>query len=361
MSDNRLFHRYTAKVKVAFRVRGASHRGSLTNVSAGGGFVATKALPETGARIQMAAVKEQGASSIWLDLRVCWLNEQVSEEHPDTGFGGFWLHACSRESEEHLREFLDTTLGITRPVVRPVSPPSGGDTVYMYRFPDVYEGSTEEEFPWLEGRALHRPVSDVRQRDSADPSWLGTELPPVQDSVASPLPILAPTQPLPQDPVEFDPGPPPAEPAEAGGRWGFLARKLTGVTFRRGKEPPAEVKPGPKPVTVTTTGEGAVQYKIARKAFTGRMTRMGTGWLVFETVAEVPALWSRIVVEVPVEGPKKVREIEIHAQVTRIKQGGADGAPTAVHCKVIRLDERGATGAYAQYMEAFTARTGGSP
>lgn len=151
-------------------------------MSAGGGFVSTEAVPPIGARIQMAARADRQAPSVWMHLRVTWINVEETDEHPHTGFGGYWLHASSRYGEEKLRDFLSSVLGITKPVVRPMTPPAGGDVVSVYRFPDVYDSDDMADFPWevrerveprsggsvkLVGQANKKKASGARKRSSA--------------------------------------------------------------------------------------------------------------------------------------------------------------------------------------------------
>jgi hypothetical protein len=164
VDEKRLFHRYPTALWAAFRVGGEAFRGQLINVSAGGGFLVTDVLPSCGARMQIAVRTGENLPSIWLDLRVVWSRDQLTEPDDQFGFAGYWLHASSKYGEERLREFLSEVLGVTQPIIRPMTPPAGGDTVHVYRFPDTYEGPGVEEFPWSVPRALVEPGSSKRVR-----------------------------------------------------------------------------------------------------------------------------------------------------------------------------------------------------
>ncbi|MFT7624824.1 MAG: hypothetical protein ACI9WU_004014 [Myxococcota bacterium] len=379
MEDKRLFHRYPAGVRVAFRVSGEGFRGKVTDVSAGGGFVATDALPPIGSRLQMAAQQARGEPSIWLDLRVTWVNEEASESHPDPGFGGYWLHASCRYGEDPLRTFLAEVLGITRPVVRPMTPPAGGDAIFVYKFPDVYERE-EQELPWATPRVKpdDRKVTKVRKvgkaaakaaekgkarkKSQASPRKAKKAGPPATfsqstmamldeapamagtpDSGLAALAALTQSEPVTVEHSSAGLSSPALDGPAAGvsdgeGRWSFLVRKLSGI--RTGGGVPAEV----------SFGEGFnVRYKVGRKWAEARVEKIERSFVVLQPGGEVPEVWSRLLLQIPTEG-RKSKQVEIHATVTRVKDGDVGDQ---VHCKINRVDEKGAPGAFSAYIEAF--------
>ena len=269
MDDQRLFHRYPSSLRIAFRVGGKSYRGRLTDVSAGGGFIRSDRVVAPGTRIQMAAQLERGQPSIWLDLRVTWTRESAAKK-TKSGFGGYWLYASSRHGEDNLREFLSTVLGITKPVVRPMSAPSGGETVFVYRFPDIYD-RIDEDFPWDTPQGARHPSDGLGSSDSdeslvrlpapgesglgpsKDPPPRPKRAPRVSGSGSGDAPtlpaaltatttaIMAEVADLPAPDESEIPAPDKPESLEesttgadgpaapTGGRWAFLTRKLAGL------------------------------------------------------------------------------------------------------------------------------------
>jgi len=396
VEDKRLFHRYPAGLRVAFRVAGEGFRGKITDVSAGGGFCASDALPVIGSRLQMAAQQERNDPSIWLDLRVTWVNEEPTSSHPDTGFGGYWLHASCRYGEERLRQFLASILGITKPVIRPMTPPAGGDAIFVYRFPDVYE--SDDEFPWAAERSkppthanarllsggsgarklparTHEPSSPAlptgASPDVSEPALsFGRSLaalddvadfaPDAEDSGLQELVGL--TQ---EEPLSVEHSSPtisteaildqPAFSAPAdnpNGRWSFLVNRLTGIRTRLSGGGGSST---PRSGSTPEFGDAdfVVKYKAGRKFASARVARVERSYLVMEPAGDVPEVWSRVIIHIPTGSGRKAKAIELNATVTRIKESGGS---EAVHCKINRVDEKGMVGAFASYVEAFKTR-----
>lgn len=400
MDDKRLFHRFPSGLEVAFSVSGERFRGKITNVSAGGGFIATEALPPPGVRVQMAARPDRSKPSTWLHMRVTWVCEKPDEENPHYGFGGYWLHASSKHSEADLRDFLASVLGITKPVVRPMTPPSGGGVVHVYRFPDIYESEELSDLPWERPRPKLRQKSGARVRRASDGkrrqaqkkhSSSGTRRRRSKQafsddtiSLLADVPDLGTTAELSRPDLsssemdaletlsEVD-GPDDSgadlslpEPGEAspgtgdpsGGRWSFLVTKLSGIRLRLGKDaaPAADAPEAKAPVRSSVDFSGndfVVQYKVGRKWFDARISRLDTGFMVIEPSAEVPDVYARVELRIAVGG-RRAKPIQVHATVTRVKEREDF---TQLHCKVNRIDERGSTGAFHNYIEAFKNRS----
>ncbi len=391
VDEKRLFHRYPSGLRVAFRVGPTGYRGRVVNVGAGGGFVTTKAPPAIGSRIQMAAQVDRTQPSVWLDLRVTWVVPEATDESQLVGFGGFWLHASSRYGEGPLKTFLTDVLGITRSIIRPMTPPSGSGVVHVYRFPDLYDGGELEELPWWGHRMRHPPrrpmnlastpevnTQEMRHAQSAEfesvrASQIATRKPP------APAPPSAPQRPPP--PSLDDPLPVPASLGQNTGVFfadvlDELEPALSSPSSAEGPPPPVKdegkrslldrikgfgrsgdsvVKPLPKPVT---TGLPQIEYLIGRKANPAALDRIGTGWVVFKAApgTKAPEVWSRLVVSLKPPVGQKGEAVEVHATVTRVKE---QPEGHIVHCKVNRVEEKTA-GLYNSYVETFNAKHGGS-
>ena len=372
--EKRLFHRYPSGLRVAFRIGGTGFRGKVINVSAAGGFVATKAPPAEGSRVQMAAQVDRPQPSVWLDLRVTWVVTEPREGIPMPGFGGFWLHASSRYGEEPLRGFLGDVLGITRPVLRPMTPPSGGSVVHVYRFPDIYDGQELADVPWWAQRHRHPPrrpallasapadTAEIKLPTSGARS-LENQLQGFDDHAPVPAGLSQNTQVFFADVADEAEAPSLGRSSGSGGaaggeesRWGNIVKKLSGFRSRgsgaggRDDGRASGVRPLP--------GLPSLEYQVGRKAHPGELSRIGTGWIVFNTEAgaKPPEVWSRLVIVLKPPAGKKAEPVEVHATVTRTKEAGTG---TVVHCKVNRIDERGHAGVYSAYVDAFNAKLPG--
>jgi hypothetical protein len=345
LSNNRLFHRYGTNLPVAFRVKLRSFQGKLCNVSAGGCYVETDALPNKGSRLQMAAFSGSEGNSVWLDLQVAWRRSDSSTEGDGGGFGGYWVYACSRVSESHLRDFLESVLGITKCAIRPVPPPTGGEVVHTYRFPEVYAELIEAEFPWLV----------AQQVDTADMVGPGDHVPeeplvasmaleavPVDESDEGDAP------PAPHEP-DSEPAAVVKEPLEpAGGRWQFLTRKLSDWRARaESASAPVEM-----PDFELDADDFVVQYKVDRKTVTSPLKKVATTSMVFEVTENVPELWSRLELFLPLKANRRGSNIEMQGTVTRIKNV-PDLETSKVHIRINSVHCKGHVGAYGRYIEQF--------
>jgi hypothetical protein len=383
--EKRLFHRYPSGLRVAFRIGGTGYRGKVVNVSAAGGFVATKAPPTEGARVQMAAQVDRTQPSVWLDLRVTWVVAEASDALPTPGFGGFWLHASSRYGEEPLRTFLSDVLGITKPVIRPMTPPSGGPTVHVYRFPDIYDGTELSDLPWWAARQRHPqrrpavlapapagktaspgatpsstvevrlPPSDIRVRDSRARGITTDDAAPVPAGLSQNTGVFFADV---ADEIEAIESRPDSQAAAATeeSRWGNLVKKLSGFRTRGSgaRESDASKLAPNKPIA----GLPVAEFVVGRKSTPATLQRIGTGWVVFVAPADTkpPEVWSRLVVVLKPPPGKKGDTVEVHATVTRTKDS-PEGA--VVHCKVNRVDEHGHTGTYSGYVDLFNSKLPG--
>jgi hypothetical protein len=357
LQEQRLFHRYPAELKVGFRTGKKSYRGRLANVSVGGGYIVTDARPRLGARVQMAARRDSQERSIWLDLRVARTVESSDDSSLEPGFGGFWLHASSRHSEERLRVFLDEVLGITRAVIRPMTSPSGGKTVYVYKFPDVYAQGVFEELPWLEnGNAGamdyrrsrgQKPLSaESEEADSrGDADYAVGEAPsstiarPVlEGTAASDIPTSGSSEATTRDVGVAD------VTEESRGRWDFLVKKLSGIRMRGDDSTH-------NPSTMDIAGV-TCEYRIGRLAFAAVINKCGADWVVFEPSARIPEVWSRIVLTFHYFDAAEGAKSEVHATVTRLKET-PDGQ--LVHCKINQVEEKESPGAYHHFVQRFNS------
>lgn len=394
--EKRLFHRYPSGLRAAFRIGGTGFRGMIVNVGAGGGFVATKAPPTVGTRVQMAAQVDRTQPSVWLDLRVTWVSTDMSGggadgsgSVPTSGFGGFWLHASSRHGEEPLSSFLRDVLGIGQAIIRPMTPPHGGAVVHVYRFPDIYDGAELSDIPWWAGRERpppRRPVSlaaapgspglDTTIKASAastravDPRAAargsaastrarggdaggdrGFDLPtadeiddiaPVPASVGSNTGVFFADVSDEVEPPRVDAAPP-----EKSSAWNAIVGRFSGLRSRDKTD--ASPASGAR---VRAPGLPTVEYMIGKKASPATLSRIGTGWVVLtaQAGAKAPEVWSRLVVTLKPPAGHKGENVDVNATVTRIKEA-PDGV--VIHCKVNNINERGKPGTYASYVEAF--------
>ena len=393
--EKRLFHRYPSGLRAAFRIGGTGFRGMIVNVGAAGGFVATKAPPTVGTRVQMAAQVDRTQPSVWLDLRVTWVSTNMSggrsDGHgavPTSGFGGFWLHASSRHGEEPLSSFLRDVLGIGQTVIRPMTPPEGGAVVHVYRFPDIYDGAELSDIPWWAGRERtpRRPVSlasaqasprqDTTTRASAASTRAadaraagkgstastrargvhsggdrGLDLPtadeiegiaPIGSAVGSNTGVFFAD-------VADEAEPPRIEAAPSGktGAWNAIVGRFSGL---RSRESSPETPTSGARVRVASLP--TVEYMIGKKASPATLSRIGTGWVVLTAPvgARPPEVWSRLVVTLKPPAGHKGENVEVNATVTRIKEV-PEGV--VIHCKVNSINEYNKQGTYASYVDAF--------
>ena len=349
MQEQRLFHRYPSGLKVGFRIRSTGYRGYLVNVSVGGGYISTHARPSLGSRVQMAARRGKGTNSVWLDMRVAWTVDSTPEEGVEAGFGGYWLHASSRKSESELREFLEEVLGITRAVIRPMTPPTGGDTVYLYKFADVYSSGVLGDLPWMKP-AAERPryvptnaapeseaVADVLSSAEGDPTvddMLARESEAASSFFGDNVP--ADQSPWRSEPIERSVKPPPA------GRWDFIMKRLSRVG-KRG----AETYPGLAHIEVSNV---KTEYRLGNRAYPADFQRCGEDWVVFRPSDRLPEVWSRIVLSLTYSAEADAPRTEIHVTVTRLKETSGGHL---VHCKVSQVDEPQNPGAYSMFVKRF--------
>ena len=371
--DNRLFHRFPCSLRVAYRVGGVRHRGALINISVGGGMVEATTLPTLGSRMQLAVKRKSGEPAIWLDLHVVWVNPTPDSEHPVRGFGALWRSAASRDSEEHLRKFLSTVLGITKPTIRQVALRKREDSVHIHRFPNLWRELGEDELPWMDG---------LRIAERRSESILIAGVPSSSDSMDIPLGPGSDSQPdgdirmtgvFTTDEsltAELDSPPDGSTAPGKGGRWGFLVRKLSGLRVRTPK--PSQTPATPEPVgldapratvasrvagtSVLSDEERVIRYRIGKKAQTGRLLRVGLNWIVFQPDGDVPDAWSRLVLTLSLGADRKAGQVDVHATVTRIKK---ESDPPVVHLKINRVDEKGHVGAYTELVTRCGGEDGG--
>lgn len=415
MSDKRLFHRYPSGLEVAFRAGERRFRGRITDVSAGGGYVSSDAIPPVGARVQMRKRDDKHSASVWLDLRVIWVNEDGTDSHPP-GFGGYWGYASAR-SEEALCDFLSDVLGITRPVVRPMAPPAGGATVYIHRFQDIYdlESGDDVDFPWDSDREPLLKSSDTRVRRKKSKSGLNpisaTDAPPGDSSAGINLDSVkvradaAPAAFSQQTMAALDLGqsldaaieraeaPPRPRRAkkkkvedEAGAvrRPTSEAEPVEFVVFEAPEAPEEPEEPEVEESAAPTAGgsrwgflvrklsavrnrssdaapaqldlsgsDFVVKYKHGRKQFAARVDRLDTSHIVLAPSGDIPEVYARVEIEVPTGTGKRAKSIQVQATVTRLKE---QAEQDLVYCTVNRVDEKGQNGAWQSYIEAFRAR-----
>lgn len=349
MQEQRLFHRYPSGLKVGFRIRSTGHRGHLINVSVGGGYISTDARPSLGSRVQMAARRDKGTNSVWLDMRVAWTVDSASAAGIEAGFGGYWLHASSRKSESELRAFLEEVLGITRAVVRPMTPPTGGDTVYLYKFADAYSGGVFDDLPWIKPaaeRPRNAPISAASESEagagvisSADGDSTADDMLARESEAASSFfggNVPADQSPWRSEPIEQSVKLPPA------GRWDFIVKRLSGGTKRREGMHPRLAR-----IEVSNV---KTEYRLGKRAYPADLQRCGEDWVVFRPSDRLPEVWSRIVLSLTYSAEADAPRTEIHVTVTRLKETSGGHL---VHCKVSQVDEPQNPGAYSMFVKRF--------
>jgi len=131
---NRLFHRYPVALGVRYDHDGAQATGTLTNVSVGGAFVETNAIPGMGDCVQLTVIRNDIAL---IDLRVTVVRLVEAMEDQKSGFGCSVSEAMSNHGEEHLCAALEELFGMHNASVRAMSNPADNSVRYVHRFPKL--------------------------------------------------------------------------------------------------------------------------------------------------------------------------------------------------------------------------------
>ena len=332
-------------LRIAYRVDEKGYSGKLINYTEHGGFVAAKLLPSVGARVQMAVVGSQESKPVWLDLRVTWVNSEPRGNMRTIGFGGQWLHACSKVSHQHLGDFLSAVLGMQSPEIGVKG--SDGKEVHVFDFPKT---APETADPVPSGDPAPEGLTANSEGFKAPETF--DNLPIVTDEEIAAA-TDAEQESLPDEAV--------AKPKDENRLLSFV-KKLSTLGFRRSVVA--------EHVELDFAGHPRhVVFKVGKKAYSGKVLNVGASWIKLETEDEVPEVWTRIKVEIPMpSGGKRSLPLDIQATVTRIKGLSVKTEDVlkgielkGIHCKINRVNEKGQLGAFKQYVASFGNPTEAAP
>jgi hypothetical protein len=331
-------------LRVAYRVNKKGYAGKLINYTEHGGFVAADKLPEVGARVQMAVVGSQESKPVWLDLRVTWVNAVPRGSIRVVGFGGQWLHACSKVSSVHLLDFLSAVLGLDSPEARQRS--DSGKILHLFDFPQAVAVAQQKDQSGLS----HQPEDTPVEAPPVSGNTGGFTAPETFDN----LPVVTDAD-LPESAAQLkatDDGEPLKSPDES--KLVSFVKRLSSIRFRKTVIA--------APVELDFTGHSRlVIFRLDKQACSAEVVNVGASWIKLQTEDAVPEVWTRINIEVPMPSSgKRMLPIEIQATVTRIKGMSVRTEDVlkgielkGLHCKINRVNEKGQLGAFKQFIESF--------
>ncbi len=118
-----------------------------------------------------------------------------------------------------------------------------------------------------------------------------------------------------------EPLPPPSKP-EKKSPLGFLSSLFGG----RGKRGEALIQTQPVPPVVARNLDIPVVYRLGTTRFQGIATRLYCAGLKIRTEQQLPALYASVLIVVPLAGARKISQIEVQGDVTRVRaeQGGTE-------------------------------------
>jgi hypothetical protein len=336
--DQRIFHRYPAKIPVVYHVERQPARGTLINLSVGGAFVATEQLPTEGTELQIALLDAQGNPEMWLDA---WVVRHTKVGGEASGFGAILKQAVARTDKEHLAQLLKTLFGVAQPTIRSMQPPQGGATVHVFRFPRL---EPDDALKFSSGPTRSNTETRMQAIVKADDAWDDSLQEIALDEVefvGSPRGIQVghgELTPPPQDPKA-------EEVAQRKQHWNRIrdmARKVSRIGVGKEKNEHMDVDADVEPMGITYLWESNVHP--------GRVTAATGEHIVLKTHKAVPDIGTQIEVRLPLNTGSNPNGVFLLTRLARIKQ---DLPYSYLVLEIERIDESDNLGVYGLVTELF--------
>lgn len=353
-NERRRYDRINRRLGVTFTLDGREVPAYTVDVSRSGALFEADIIPSTGTQLLLnLSDRKNPELSLYLKARVV---RELSTGTGATQFAVEFGDAIAREPKR-LRMFLDKALGIESGLIRVVGDEEGQGKAYAFSFEAIHREG-EERIKALQS-SLFSSLDEMEEADAILANFGDTgELPEgLQNSVD-----IAPTQPPePVTPPEPAPGrkvtrkelaaQKKAQAAQKKEAQAALAREAAAKAEAQQAEAKAKAKAekearpslfkrlfggGTKgnkgdtliqtqriPNVVANDIELPVVYRIGNSRFQGQATRLYCAGIKVVTSQELPKLYAPIQVVIPLAGARKISQIELTGDVTRVRSDGA--------------------------------------
>jgi hypothetical protein len=92
----------------------------------------------------------------------------------------------------------------------------------------------------------------------------------------------------------------------------------------KGKKGEALLSPEPLPTLVSKDAQLPIVFRVGTNRFQGKAVRLYCAGLKCTTDQKLPPLYASVTIFIPLSGNRKVSQIEVLGDVTRVKPEGAD-------------------------------------
>ena len=336
--ERRRFPRYEHRIQVTFTFDGEESQAHTLDVSKTGARFVSDNIPDSESRLLLRLLDRQNPSlCVYLKVKVVRV-----ENDPDglASFGVEFGDAVARDPRI-LREFLERVLQINAGLIQVIEPDPGGSKAFAFSFDPVHKEGDERL------RALTSSLfSSLEEMDEADlllenfgrePQPLDPGAGPAQSAgentggalhngpQATDLSALDPAA-IPLDrsvrEVEEPEGEKAPTPAASKGLLGklgslFGSRKTDGKGGRL-------VQVNPLPNIVARDVSLPVVYRLGTTRYQGKATRLYCAGLKIYSNEKLPSLYAGITVMIPLAGARKISQIELVGDVTRVRPDAPD-------------------------------------
>jgi outer membrane biosynthesis protein TonB len=354
-AERRRYERVQRRLGVTFTLEGRELAAHTVDISKTGALFASDATPSVGTQLLLNLSDRQNPDLV-LYLKARVVREEVGEGNQPL-FAVEFGDAIARDPRR-LRMFLDRVLGIATGLIRVVGGDDGAEKAYAFSFESIHREG-EERIKALQA-SLFSSVDEMEEADAIlagfgkAPAAEGIEGSTPTTKAAVEVPAPEPPPPAEEPPkkkegkkkvAEPPPPPPPAPPAPEVTEEALLdeARPVTAELPEKprrekpsllkrlfgGKEKPKAKGGAGKgetliqtqrlPTIVANDTDLPVVYRIGTNRYQAMATRVYCAGIKCRTAQQLPQLYATINILIPLAGARKISQIELFGDVTRVR------------------------------------------
>jgi len=347
-SERRRYERVQRRLAVTFVLEGQEIGAQTVDVSKTGALFSSPTVPAVGNRLLLNLSDRQNPElSLFLKVRVVRHVERDGHRFFAVEFGD----AVARDPRR-LRKFLDKVLGVSSGLIRVVTGDNGNERNYAFSFDSVHREG-EERVKALQA-SLFSSIDEMEEADailsnfgkmpvgptagdSDGPIRAGVMVTPVSEEPES-QPTSGPTDdldPFDDEPLDGEvgepaqgPAPDPSPPAGVGPEKTPFFKRLTGLFKGAPKDqsPKGEtlIRTQRLPTVVAEDTDLPIVYRMGTTRYQGTATRLYCAGLKCLTEQKLPSLYANLTLLIPLAGGRKISQIELSGDVTRVRANDDD-------------------------------------